>query len=269
MMRRRQTGAIGRRAHALAFRSPAGDSSFPQGPHQPERDRRARRRRSFVPRASAAAQAGRLELYSTDNRNTPDGLANLPKDYTDLPRGAPKLGPPLPGDLGPPILNAGAPAPTMADREHERAAQEQEAALTSHLFATTNTGPVIPASFQAPTSGSPAAPTKPSGSDDLVSSGSQARVSERQCRSPHRELRSHRGSRRHLCAAGRFHHSGRTPDGPAFRPARPCHRTGDGGRLRYADREVSPDPTGRASARSDPMRKFLSASRERSWYGID
>jgi hypothetical protein len=28
------------------------------------------------------------ELYSTDNRNTPDGLANLPKDYTDLPHGA-------------------------------------------------------------------------------------------------------------------------------------------------------------------------------------
>ena len=47
------------------------------------------------------------ELYSTDNRNTPDGLANLPKDYTDLPHGAPKLGPPLPGDLGRPILQCG------------------------------------------------------------------------------------------------------------------------------------------------------------------
>jgi type IV secretion system protein VirB10 len=42
------------------------------------------------------------ELYSTDNRSTPDGLAGLPKDYT----GVPKLGPPLPGDLGRPILNA-------------------------------------------------------------------------------------------------------------------------------------------------------------------
>ena len=109
------------------------------------------------------------ELYSTDNRNTPDGLANLPKDYTDLPHGAPRLGPPLPGDLGRPILNAGAPAPTMANPEHERAAQEQEAALTSHLFATTNTGPVIPASFQAPASGSPAGQAKPSGSSDPIS----------------------------------------------------------------------------------------------------
>ncbi|PXW64555.1 hypothetical protein C7450_101310 [Chelatococcus asaccharovorans] len=32
------------------------------------------------------------ELYSTDNRTTPDGLAGLPKDYA----GIPKLGPPRP-----------------------------------------------------------------------------------------------------------------------------------------------------------------------------
>ncbi len=36
------------------------------------------------------------ELYSTDNRTTPDGLAGLPKDYS----GVPKLGPPLPAILG-------------------------------------------------------------------------------------------------------------------------------------------------------------------------
>ena len=110
------------------------------------------------------------ELYSTDNRNAPDGLAGLPKDYTELPRGAPRLGPPLPGDLGRPILNAGAPAPPMADAGQERAAQEQEAALTSRLFATTNTGPVIPASFQAPTQASPgAAKAATTGSSDIVS----------------------------------------------------------------------------------------------------
>ena len=109
------------------------------------------------------------ELYSTDNRNTPDGLAGLPKDYAELPRGAPRLGPPLPGDLGRPILSAGAPAPTMADPGQERAAQEQEAALTSRLFATTNTGPVIPASFQTPTQPSPgAAKAATAGSSDLV-----------------------------------------------------------------------------------------------------
>ena len=36
------------------------------------------------------------ELYSTDHRAPADGLADLPKDYT----GVPKLGPPLPGDWG-------------------------------------------------------------------------------------------------------------------------------------------------------------------------
>jgi type IV secretion system protein TrbI len=53
----------------------------------------------------------------------------------------PKIGPPLPGDLGRAILNAqgGAPAgaPTV-DPEIQRAAQEQEAARTSRLFSTTN-----------------------------------------------------------------------------------------------------------------------------------
>jgi type IV secretory pathway VirB10-like protein len=85
------------------------------------------------------------ELYNTDNRSTPDGLANLPRDYTGLPRKTPQLGPPLPGDLGRPIVNAGAAAPGMAtpvappDPEQQRIAQEREAARTSHLFATTNT----------------------------------------------------------------------------------------------------------------------------------
>ena len=82
------------------------------------------------------------ELYNTDNRTTPDGLASLPRNYDELPRSVPQLGPPLPGDLGRPILNAGAPAPAMpmpaSNAEEQRAAQEQEAALTSHLFATTN-----------------------------------------------------------------------------------------------------------------------------------
>ena len=84
------------------------------------------------------------ELYDTNNRNTPDGLATLPKDYTGLPKSTPQLGPPLPGDLGRPILNAGAPAPGMpmptagSSPEEQRIAQEQEAARVSHLFATTN-----------------------------------------------------------------------------------------------------------------------------------
>jgi len=82
------------------------------------------------------------ELFNTNNRNTPEGLTNLPHDYTGLPKSVPQLGPPLPGDLGKPMLSAGAPAPGMPgpgpNPEEQRLAQEQEAARTSHLFATTN-----------------------------------------------------------------------------------------------------------------------------------
>ena len=40
------------------------------------------------------------ELYNIDNKPTPEGLESLPRRYSDLPKPAPKLGPPLPGDLG-------------------------------------------------------------------------------------------------------------------------------------------------------------------------
>ena len=110
------------------------------------------------------------ELYNINSRNTPDGLANLPRDYTGLPRSVPQLGPPLPGDLGKPILNAGAPAPGIPTPgpgpEEQRMAQEQEAARTSHLFATTNAPPAEAAPPSAP-GGS--APTPANASSDLTS----------------------------------------------------------------------------------------------------
>ena len=71
----------------------------------------------------------------TDVRPSADGLAGLPSDYVGS--GVPKLGQPLPGDLGRPILNAQrqgrvGPVPGMGDRRGE---QEIEAARTSRLFA--------------------------------------------------------------------------------------------------------------------------------------
>jgi len=114
-------------------------------------------------------QSAGSELYNTSNRNTPDGLANLPRDYTGLPKPAPQLGPPLPGDLGRPILNAGAPAPGMPtpaagpSPEEQRFAQEQEAARVSHLFATSNIPSATPAAAQS------TAAAANSGSADLTS----------------------------------------------------------------------------------------------------
>ncbi|MET3840356.1 TrbI/VirB10 family protein [Bradyrhizobium sp. OAE829] len=78
------------------------------------------------------------ELYSTDHHNVADGITALPKDYTTIPQ----LGPPLPGDLGRPILATQAQPPTIGatavDPEQQRRDQETEAARVSHLFASTN-----------------------------------------------------------------------------------------------------------------------------------
>lgn len=86
-------------------------------------------------------QIAGTELFSTDTRATPDGLNNLPRDYANAVKPVPQLGPPLPGDLGRPILNAGAGSttvPASPDPEKQRVAQEQEAARVSRLFAVTN-----------------------------------------------------------------------------------------------------------------------------------
>ncbi|MER9950369.1 TrbI/VirB10 family protein [Mesorhizobium sp. M0047] len=109
------------------------------------------------------------ELYSTDNRSTPDGLAGLPKDYA----GVPKLGPPLPGDLGRPILNAqnGGPAPSAGpvgpDPEQQRREQELEAARTARLFASTQTRPASDATAAQPGTGTTGTPSQ----TDLASLG--------------------------------------------------------------------------------------------------
>ncbi|WP_374527015.1 TrbI/VirB10 family protein [Novosphingobium sp.] len=90
------------------------------------------------------------ELYNTDGVAVADNLAGAPKDYGQVP----KLGPPLPGDLGKPILDAqrrgdvaalppigaqpplapAGPAATAADAARQRAEQEREAARSSRLF---------------------------------------------------------------------------------------------------------------------------------------
>ena len=94
------------------------------------------------------------ELYSTDHHNVADGLTTLPRDYAGIPRDVPRLGPPLPGDLGHPIVTAeGQSGPIGPDAEQQRANQETEAARTSKVFAST-TAAVTPqhaASQETPT----------------------------------------------------------------------------------------------------------------------
>ena len=94
------------------------------------------------------------ELYSTDHHNVADGLTTLPQDYAGIPRDVPRLGPPLPGDLGRPIGTVeGQSGPIGLDAEQQRANQETEAARTSKVFAST-TAAVTPqhaASQETPT----------------------------------------------------------------------------------------------------------------------
>ena len=88
------------------------------------------------------------ELYNTDSRATSEAITSGPRDYAQAPR----LGPPLPGDLGRPIVSAqqrgeDVPVPPVgvqagqperraqaAEAARQRAAQERDAARTSSVF---------------------------------------------------------------------------------------------------------------------------------------
>ena len=92
-------------------------------------------------RSSQPHNAASDELYSTDHHNVADGLATLPQDYAGIPRDVPRLGLPLPGDMGRLAGAESQTAPIGLDAEQQRASQETEAARTSKVFAST-TGPV-------------------------------------------------------------------------------------------------------------------------------
>lgn len=79
------------------------------------------------------------ELYNTEKKPTPDGLAGLPGDYSQVRPQVPELGPPLPGDLGRPILERQrqlgvAPGGTDLSAEEQRLAQQAMQAKESGVF---------------------------------------------------------------------------------------------------------------------------------------
>jgi type IV secretion system protein VirB10 len=55
------------------------------------------------------------ELYNTDRVAQADGLGNLPRDYSGLPKDVPQLGPPLPGDMGRPMLSGSGARTSCSD----------------------------------------------------------------------------------------------------------------------------------------------------------
>lgn len=83
---------------------------------------------------------GPSELFSTERVQEAEGLLGLPRDYASTPQ----LGPPLPGELGRPVLSAqrrGEPVAvvpatgTAVDPEEQLRLQEAEAARLATLFA--------------------------------------------------------------------------------------------------------------------------------------
>lgn len=113
------------------------------------------------------------ELYSTDHHSVADGLTTLPRDYSGLPHDVPRVGSPLPGDLGHPIVTAESQsAPIGIDAEQQRANQEVEAARTSKVFAST-TAPV--ASMHA-ASQETATKTAPSSDETFAQNGQDSKL---------------------------------------------------------------------------------------------
>jgi type IV secretion system protein VirB10 len=109
------------------------------------------------------------ELYNIDHHNVADGLAGLPRDYAGIPRDVPRLGPPLPGDLGRPIVAAQTQSgPLAVDPEQQRMSQESEAARVSKVFASTSVLPPAAGSARE-------APPDTGSSDDASAQNGQDR----------------------------------------------------------------------------------------------
>ena len=150
------------------------------------------------------------ELYSTDRKPIAEGLAGLPRDYGALTKpaasqpetgsGVPQLGPPLPGDLGRPILHAeqqNGVGPTQAGpelspeaqarvTEWQRVGQERDQALHAQVFvqtsqrqqataATASAPDVVGAPPSANPFAPPAAPTDNTHADEAQTQNGQDR----------------------------------------------------------------------------------------------
>ena len=82
------------------------------------------------------------ELYNVDRVSKSEGLDGLPTDYSKLPPplppSVPELGPPLPGDLGPAIVNSQQPAvaayAAAGHDPNDALRKEEEAAAASSVF---------------------------------------------------------------------------------------------------------------------------------------
>ena len=81
------------------------------------------------------------ELYNTDNKVTAERVSELPKDYSQVKPKAIELGPPLPGDLGRPILakqRATGVMPSDTEQDQHLAQQALQAKQAGVFFRVEN-----------------------------------------------------------------------------------------------------------------------------------
>ncbi|HAF92809.1 MAG TPA: conjugal transfer protein TrbI [Pseudomonas sp.] len=104
---------------------------------------------SLQPQQRGAGES--TELYNVDRVSKSEGLDALPTDYSKLPPlppDVPELGPPLPGDLGPAIVNSQQPvAATYAAPGYDpndALRKEEEAAAASSVFFRTGSPQAAP-----------------------------------------------------------------------------------------------------------------------------
>ncbi|MGN6376900.1 MAG: TrbI/VirB10 family protein [Sphingomonas sp.] len=105
----------------------------------------------------------RNNLYTSQGAARAGIVAEAPADYASVP----KLGPPLPGDLGPPIVAArqhdtAAATPkqdSVKAEERQREVQARDAARASALFTDRQTAPATPATASLPPPAGAAHPT--------------------------------------------------------------------------------------------------------------
>lgn len=134
---------------------------------------------SLQPQRRNASES--TELYNVDRVSRSEGLDQLPADYSKLPPpvppAVPELGPPLPGDLGAPILRAEQQAqgygyqqpghdPAEADRL-ARLKEAEEAASSSVFFRSGGQKQAA----AAPAQGAPATAQAPNAAFDPMAAG--------------------------------------------------------------------------------------------------
>ena len=110
------------------------------------------------------------ELYNTNNHDTPEGLANLPRDYTGLPKPVP--------EAGPATSRRSRPADRHCGCFHTRSAHGCRSRAAAHR-AGTGGGACQPSLWtsnadqtdapSSPTAAAAQAPVAPGGSTDLTS----------------------------------------------------------------------------------------------------